>query len=224
MSKLVDRIGQFTTVPNSVIELWPKIGIDGMALFVYLRYRTNGQTETAFPSFDTIHQDTCLTRKRIAQAARKLEEAGLVARKRRFGASTIYTLKLPDAIAISNDAGLMGDSISHDAEPSLVQGVHTNQIDLNHTEKKIDSSAGFKTRDIQKAYESCVPYKIDWVKGEGHAAKWLAESGYTPDEIKACYAELKAQEFWRTKSLSLTSLKKQIGEWKLHQHRVIEVR
>lgn len=90
-------------------------------------------------------------------------------------------------------------------------------------EETIDSSTAFSTRDIQKAYESCVPYKVDWVKGEGHAAKWLAEAGYTPDEIKACYAELKAQDFWRTKSLSLTSLKKQVGEWKQHQRKVIEV-
>lgn len=79
---------------------------------------------------------------------------------------------------------------------------------------KPSSASSFKTRDIQKAYESCVPYKIDWVKGEGSAAKWIAEAGYTPDEVKQCYAALKSQPFWKDKPLSLASLKKQIGEWK----------
>lgn len=69
------------------------------------------------------------------------------------------------------------------------------------------------TREIQNAYESCVPYKIDWIRGEGHAAKWLSDNGYTPDDIKRCYADLKAG-WWADKTLSLTSLKKQIGEWK----------
>ncbi len=145
-SKLVDRIGQFTTIPNAVIELWPKIGIDAMALFLYLRYRTNSQTETAFPSFDTISADTGMTRKRIAQAARKLESAGLVTRKRRFGASTLYILKMPDTFAISNDAGLMEAPISNDAGLSLVTGVHTNQIDINQNissdKKKSDETSG----------------------------------------------------------------------------------
>ncbi len=75
-------------------------------------------------------------------------------------------------------------------------------------------SSSFKTRDIQAAYQSCVPYKIDWVKGEGSAAKWLADAGYSPSEIKDCYTAIKSQVFWKDKPLSLASLKKQIGEWK----------
>jgi hypothetical protein len=216
MSKLVDKIGQFTTIPNSVIAMWPKIGVDAIALFLYLRYRTNSQTGDAFPSFETIRNDTGLTRKRIAIAAKSLELAGLVERKRRFSASTIYTLKLPDTMdskPISHDALPMDSAISHDAGLPLVTQVHTNQIDSIKTESSISSSA-FKTRDIQSAYQSCVPYKIDWIKGEGSAAKWLAENGYTPDDVIGCYRKLKADKFWSDKPLSLQSVKKQIGEWK----------
>lgn len=214
MSKLIDRIGQFTTIPNSVIEMWPKIGIDAMALFLYLRYRTNSKSEMAFPSYTIIHADTGLTRRRIALAIRALESAGLVERKRRFSNSTLYTLKMPDAI--SNDAGLMEAPISKDAGLPLVQGVHTNQTDLIKTDLKNipNHSSTVKTRDIQQAYLECVPYKVDWVKGEGHAAKWLAENDYTPADVKACYASLKAQPFWKDKPLALSSIKKQIGEWK----------
>lgn len=220
MSKLSDKIGQFTTIPNSVIAMWPVIGLDAMALFLYLRYRTNSQSEIAFPSYDTIHSDTGLTRRRIAIAIRTLEKYGLVERKRRFSGSTIYTLKMPDFI--SKDAGLMEMPISKDAGLPLVQGVHTNKTDINKTEKELPNAVSFKTRDIQKAYESCVPYKIDWIKGEGSAAKWLAEAGYTPNDIQQCYAALKLQPFWKDKPLSLTSLKKQIGEWKQGNHQSSE--
>ncbi len=71
-----------------------------------------------------------------------------------------------------------------------------------------------KTRDIQNAYLSCVSYPVDWRKNEGHAAKWLAENGYTPDDVAGCYKTMKAQDFWKDKPLSLTSLKSQIGQWK----------
>lgn len=210
-SKLFDKIGQFTTIPNSVIELWPSIGVDGMALLVYLRYRTNSQTGDAFPSYDKITADTGLTRRRIAKAIRLLESVGLVERKRRFSASTIYTLKMPESI--STDAALMDNPISTPVELPLVQQMHANQIDSIKTEQDIPSSV-FKTRDIQAAYQSCVPYKIDWIKGEGSAAKWLADAGYSPSEIIECYKTIKAQQFWKDKPLPLSSLKKQIGEWK----------
>lgn len=131
-SKLLDKIGQFTTIPNSIIELWPAIGIDGMALFVYLRYRTNGQTGDAFPSYDRITSDTLLTRRRIAQAIRQLESAGLIERKRRFSASTIYTLKIPDSI--STDAELIEPTISTHAGLPLVHHLHANQIENNKIE------------------------------------------------------------------------------------------
>ena len=95
-TSLVDKIGAFTTVPNTVIRLWPIIGIDAVCLFLYLRYRTNNESETAFPSYNTISNDTLLSRKRIAGAIRELESIGLVDRKKRYGQSTIYTLKFPD--------------------------------------------------------------------------------------------------------------------------------
>lgn len=135
MSKLTDRIGTFTAFPNSVIKLWPAIGVDGISLFLYLRYRTNSETEIAFPSYDTIKKDTTISRNRIAKAIRALESAGVMERKRRFGNSTIYTLKTP----ISPTAGLMEDSPlvpqQDDSSPvagrSLVPQRATNKNDLN---------------------------------------------------------------------------------------------
>lgn len=220
-SKLLDQIGQFTTIPNSIIELWPSIGVDGMALLVYLRYRTNGQTGDAFPSYDRITSDTLLTRRRIAQAIRQLESVGLIERKRRFSASTIYTLKMPDSI--STDAELIKPSISTDARLPLVHPLHANHTEINQTEIGIPKS---KTRDIQAAYESCVSFPVDWKKNEGHAAKWLSENGYTAEDVTACYKAMKADKFWADKPLTLSSVKNAIGEWKSNsaKRKVINVR
>lgn len=133
MSKLVDRIGTFTTVPNSIIKLWPDIGGDAMQLVLYLRYRTNSETELAFPSYDIIQRDTTLTRRRIAKAIRALEKGHLVERKRRFGGSTLYTLRLPLVTHM--------DYSSSDAGLSLVQGVHTNKIESNKKDSTIAADA-----------------------------------------------------------------------------------
>lgn len=94
--------------------------------------------------------------------------------------------------------------------------LHKSSVNINKSseEKSSNTASQFKTRDIQKAYEECVPYKVDWVRGEGHAAKWIAEAGYTPNDVKDCYVTLKLQPFWKDKPLSLASIKKQIGEWK----------
>lgn len=135
-SKLSDRIGAFTTIPNSIIKLWSHIGVDGMALFLYLRYRTNADTEIAFPAYTVIHAETCLTRRRIAAAIRALEKADILERKKRFGQSTLYTLKLPKPS--STPPGLLAspvvqqvDSSSPAGGLSVVQGGHTNKIDSN---------------------------------------------------------------------------------------------
>jgi len=39
--KLTDKWGFIVPVPEIVIERWREIGTNGVALFVYLRYRTN---------------------------------------------------------------------------------------------------------------------------------------------------------------------------------------
>jgi hypothetical protein len=84
-------------------------------------------------------------------------------------------------------------------------------------EDKIENTAPSpksKTREIQTAYESCVTFPIDWKKNEGHAAKWLADNGYTPEDVIACYKSMKADKFWADKPLTLSSVKNAIGEWK----------
>lgn len=217
MSKLVDRIGQFTTVPNSVIQLWSKIGSDAMCMFLYLRYRTNSQSEMAFPSYTTITEDTGMRREKIANAIRSLESAGLVERKRRFSASTLYTLKLPDAI--SPPVEPMNTPISPPVGLPLVHLSDTNQIDPIKTEKELSNTVIISTTtEIKRAYVSCVNYPINWAAGSGASAKWLSENGYSAADVIGCYKAIAADPWWKGKEISLKSVEKKIGAWKQGNH------
>ena len=93
MTRLVDEIGHYTTIPESVIELWPEIGTDAVALFMYLRFRTNRERGVAFPTYARITKDTGWGRRRISGAIKALEEASLVKCHKRFGTSTEYALQ-----------------------------------------------------------------------------------------------------------------------------------
>lgn len=101
-SRLVDRIGCFTGVPNSFIKTSAARSCAAFRLFVMLRYFTNSETETAFPSFDKLHDTTGLHRRDIAKGLRELEECGWLSRRKRFGKSTIYTL-LDPTVSVAED-------------------------------------------------------------------------------------------------------------------------
>jgi hypothetical protein len=104
-SKLVDQIGQFATIPFSFIKTAKEKKLDFHAcwLFVILRYYTNGKTGNAFPSYTTIHNLTGMTRKKISDSLKKLEENGWLEKKKRFGSSTIYTLIIPKPLEFEDN-------------------------------------------------------------------------------------------------------------------------
>lgn len=219
MSKLHDKIGSFTAVPNSVIQLWPVIGLDAFGLFTYLRFRTNSQSGDAFPSYDLIQAETGIGRRRIAKAIRVLEDHHLLERKKRFSQATIYTLTLPP---ISNTTALMEAPISNTVLLPLVTPCASNKIELTKQNNisSPDGTADSKTvakvsttRQIQVDFEKACGYTIDWAAGAGRAAKWLSENGYAAVDVAECYKSMKADEFWRDKQLSLDSVKKRIGEF-----------
>lgn len=95
MRHLIDTIGQFDTVPVTVVKLMPVIGVDAFSLWVYLRHKTNSLSGDAWPSYDTIQAETTITRHRISAALDLLETHHLLDRERRFGATTRYYIKCP---------------------------------------------------------------------------------------------------------------------------------
>lgn len=122
MIKLHDEIGDFTTVPETVIKMIPQIGAEAFSLFCYLRYRRNGKTGKAFPSYETIREDTGLNFRKIARSLRTLEATLLMRRTKRFGNSSEYTLTCP-----SPNNG--GSQVLTTGVGKSLQRVQTNKID-----------------------------------------------------------------------------------------------
>jgi DNA-binding transcriptional MocR family regulator len=89
-----NEVGQFVMLPHTFIKDAKKRGLRFHArwLFVALMYYRNGKTGNAFPSYDTLSEFTGLSRNMISKCLRELESAGWISLKRRFNATTIYTL------------------------------------------------------------------------------------------------------------------------------------
>lgn len=147
---LYDEWGQFTAIPNLIFDNGniAKIGVDAFAVFSYLRFMTNRKKGYAFPSYDLMVKEIGITRQRVSNALKVLEEYGLLARKRQFSGVTHYFLKKP---AISPTGGLMEehplvrqvDAISPTGGLPLVQQVDTNKTDLIKTDSiKTDKRMG----------------------------------------------------------------------------------
>lgn len=93
-SNLSRRFGTFTVIPNAFFQD-SAISNTEFRLFAYFCYRTNQETETAFPSYDTIKRDTGMSYQTIANAVRQLEAKGWLTRKKRFSGTTIYAIDIP---------------------------------------------------------------------------------------------------------------------------------
>jgi hypothetical protein len=121
MSRLKDELGFFVTVPETLVERAAEIGTDALTLFVYLRYRTNRKRGEAWPGYERIGRDLGWGNSRISQAIHALESAGYLERRKRFGATTCYTLKHvgpPDVAGAPSSPPGAGE-LSDEAPPVL---------------------------------------------------------------------------------------------------------
>jgi hypothetical protein len=139
MSKLIDVIGQFTVIPNTVIEMIPMIGTDAFLVFTCLRYHSDDKG-VSFPSYDTISKETTLNRHQISAGLTRLIDAGLLDKRRRFGNSTVYVLTMPSISAkftLMDNPSVVPDlhHSSANSALSLVPNMHTNQIQLTRSIK-----------------------------------------------------------------------------------------
>ena len=117
--RLSDKIGRFVAIPHTFIEDMRNLPQCAIVLFVYLRSCANKDTGDAFPDYETIEQDTGITRHTISKAIKALEQRGWIAKKRRFSQSTVYELCIPPSISAKN-ALMEGET-----EPPLVQKMHS---------------------------------------------------------------------------------------------------
>ena len=69
-------------------------------------------------------------------------------------------------------------------------------------------------RSVMDTLESIRGYPSGKYAQEAKAVKQMLKQGYEPSDMFNCYAHLKDQHFWSDKSLTMTSVAGQIGEWK----------
>ena len=68
------------------------------------------------------------------------------------------------------------------------------------------------SKEVLAAYVEATGYAKDevaWAR-EAKAAQLVAKAGHTPEEVVACYKDMKRQPFWATKHLSLMSVRTQL--------------
>ena len=70
-----------------------------------------------------------------------------------------------------------------------------------------------RKKAIETAYVEALGYKPSAFVQEAKAAKWLAEQGYTPEQVTGCLRHLQADDWYAGKHISLQTVSKQIGAW-----------
>jgi hypothetical protein len=192
--KLGDEWGFWTSIPEVVTALMPKIGTDAYAVFCYLRFRTNKERGVAWPSYKAMQAETGLHSRKLAAAIRKLEAEGLLAKTRRFGGSTEYRLLRPPALVvpIASNGGSNGAPPLH---PPLDASLHPT------VSENPDSS--IQTEDVSYPKE----------RGKRHAKAKAPPSNAVEllrDEIK----RYPAKSWWPEIDAAVTDL----GLWKMIVH------
>ena len=191
-SVIVDRIGNFTVVPNAFIDN-ASMSHDAVRLFLLLRRLSNGQDDVpiAFPSYDTIKTRTGIgSYTTIAKALRELESAGWMMRQKRFGKSTIYVLTTP-APEVKNASPTPG-VVLHQMESSATPGVgqsYTNcRVTRNREQetsnKTQERGAARRTRPQVEAPDALKRQNSPRASG---APKWAGPTPM-PAPIAAWYA------------------------------------
>lgn len=99
-SSMTSEFGFTTPIPDELIEEIPKIGTDAFSLWSYLMFRIYNEKRkkgefVCWPTYDTIHKDTAISKNRISKAIKVLLKTGWLKRRKRYSGSTIYILTSP---------------------------------------------------------------------------------------------------------------------------------
>lgn len=101
-SEVADEVQAFTQVQNVFIDD-ARVSPAAFRLFVTLKSYTSGRnpSKIAFPSYETIRQKSGIASyATIARAIRELENLGWITRIKRYGRSTLYTLRASPTVSV----------------------------------------------------------------------------------------------------------------------------
>lgn len=173
--------GQYEPVPVAVIKLIPAIEPTGFTLFCYLLYRTNAKRgHAAWPGYRRMNTDLGWGNDRIKRAIGLLENNGLLSKRKRFGATTIYTLTKPESAPDSQYSGIRrneesGDSIAPETGAQYSgngRRFNLNEPDLNRADD-VEHQHGSKQAHLIKAgvwEDEAAKHAVDFSEEEIAAA------------------------------------------------------
>ena len=226
MTKLTDKLGFFTAMPEKVIELTSEIGSDAVFIYLYLRYMTNKKRGCAWPSYDKMRKDTGWGRQRISNALKKLELFKLLIKRKRYGKSTEYVLPKPPDVGGTSDESSSStvvelieeneeDDSSIVAEPKKsrsatpvvpkrdkVLKTESTQTESNQTDIKDSRPTNGRNEMMEAVLEVChLSWKTFRASGKtkglvSGAAKLLMDRDISPEQLRLRYG--KDGWWWKT--------------------------
>jgi len=211
---LSDRIGQFTAVPNWVLEMMPEIGMDGLAMYAYLLMR-QGENGQCFPAYDRMQKDLGAGRGKIAKTLTVLVAAGLVTKKRRFSASTVYSVISTKTELMQCENRTNEPPISPKIELPLVPKSNSNKTHLTRLDKSSSSedSGGFVPGPLALLNDQYINTArmpaYDNTPRNVEAGQRMIAAGVTPEILEVATKELLANGF--NKLTGLASVEKACG-------------
>ena len=183
-----------------------------------------------YPSIETVASKTCLSETAVRKALRELRGGlALIRIARRFTSRmpNKYAINIPNLSALKRVSPENTQDLG--VSPKDTQGVtkrhprvSPRDTDPSLTIYEPSGQSKIKTNDIKAAFSSCVNYPINWAAGSGSAAKWLAENGYTPDDVIGCYKSMAADSWWADKQITLKNISVKIGAWKSNNTKQVE--
>lgn len=188
----------FTIVPNILDDCEELTPFEFRLLFHYYRV---GVDKQCFEGVRTTAKKTKMSVGKVSECRRSLSDKGFV---------KLSYSKLPDRMA-ATIVVTVADIWKQNLE--FFEGKRrTPKKKVKKTQSEQESLIRKRTRSIQNSYTTLLGYDPEWQKGEGKAARRIAEQ-YTLPQFKKAYAHYKGQKFWQDKILSLRYLAKNMREW-----------
>ena len=186
------------TLPDNIVELLPRIEPGGLALYCYL-LDVAGESQECSPSYDMIQKATGLARATIKRYLGLLIAAGLISEKRRFSASTVYTI-----VAISSNYELA----AHLTTTTVKESIKDKRVISSENELMDDKQPSGEVTHFQLLSSAVVEF-AHFQEYTGGSKKWieaiqkLEKAGVEPDDIKNAVSWMTSKGYTMTGPWSL---------------------
>lgn len=126
------------------------------------------------------------------------------------------TVPYPTIPCVKDDNGVVNLEDSCDVAQTvlpIVEKPKPRKPRQPKTPKPKSSVISDEQKTIMARYREVLGYPVPSEPRENKGAQMLAKGGYTADQVIDCYKDMKADQFWADKHVSLQSVNGKIGAW-----------